>query len=84
MKIIILGISITAGLFLLLACTQTTNANKNNTATQTEKLMPNLSLTDTSLTKVVKTPEEWKKLLSPFEFYVLREQGTEPAFQNAY
>ena len=84
MKTIILALSISAGLLLLLACAQTTNANKNNTAPQSEKVMENLSLTDTSITKVVKTPEEWKKLLSPFEYYVLREQGTEPAFQNAY
>lgn len=27
--------------------------------------------------RVVKTPEEWRKVLTPEQFYVLREEGTE-------
>jgi peptide-methionine (R)-S-oxide reductase len=30
--------------------------------------------------KVIKTDEEWKTILSPEEYRVLRRQGTEPAF----
>lgn len=30
--------------------------------------------------KIVKTEEEWKKILSPEKFIVLRKKGTEPAF----
>lgn len=34
--------------------------------------------------KIVKTEEEWKELLSPEEYYVLRERGTEPPFAGKY
>jgi len=37
-----------------------------------------------AIEKVIKSPEEWKKLLTPEQFYILREKGTEYAFRNAY
>jgi peptide-methionine (R)-S-oxide reductase len=33
--------------------------------------------------KVIKTPEEWRKLLTAEQFHVAREQGTEQAFTGA-
>lgn len=34
--------------------------------------------------KIIKTEEEWKKQLTPQQYHVLREQGTEPPFGNIY
>jgi peptide-methionine (R)-S-oxide reductase len=37
-----------------------------------------------SIPKVVKSDEEWRKLLDPEQYRVTRHAGTERAFQNAY
>ncbi len=34
--------------------------------------------------KVVKTEDEWKQVLTKDQYYVLRQQGTEPAFTGKY
>ncbi len=37
----------------------------------------------TSLEKIVKSDAEWKKLLTPAQYAILRREGTEPAFSSA-
>jgi peptide-methionine (R)-S-oxide reductase len=32
--------------------------------------------------KLIKTNEEWKKILTPLQFHILREKGTEMAFSD--
>jgi peptide-methionine (R)-S-oxide reductase len=66
---------------LTVACSQTTKQAK---PTETKIVGNKPSLSDTSLTKVVKTPEEWKKTLTAYQYHILREQGTEPPFNNPY
>ena len=46
--------------------------------------LPSNVVIDMSKTKVQRTDAEWKKLLTPMQFRVARQQGTEPPFQGEY
>jgi peptide-methionine (R)-S-oxide reductase len=46
--------------------------------------LPSHVVIDMTKTQVQHTPEEWKKLLTPMQYRVAREQGTERPFQNEF
>ena len=60
--------------FGLTACAQNHQGQAGNTATE---------FADTP-GKVEKTDQEWKETLTPEQYYVLRQQGTEAAFTGKY
>jgi len=65
-------VGIVLSLFVMQACAQTTPAKKSET------------VTPSSITKVVKSEEEWKAILTPEQFRVARGHGTERAFTGKY
>ncbi|MFT3869173.1 MAG: peptide-methionine (R)-S-oxide reductase MsrB [Nibricoccus sp.] len=46
--------------------------------------LPSQAVIDMTQTKVKRTDAEWRKLLTPEQYRVARQQGTEPPFRNAY
>jgi peptide-methionine (R)-S-oxide reductase len=46
--------------------------------------LPSKVIIDLSKTAVQRTDAEWKQLLTPLQFKVARQQGTEPPFSNTY
>ena len=46
--------------------------------------LPSNVIIDMAKTPVQHTDAEWRKLLTPTQYDVARQQGTEPPFQNAY
>lgn len=55
----------------------------DKTAVRAQSAVP-ASHDSTHAYEVQRSPEEWKKLLSEQEYRILREAGTEPAFNNEY
>lgn len=68
-----------------MSCIQANEKERTASATsEINQKYPLLSLTDTSLKKVVKTNASWKKILTTEQYFILRDKGTERPFQNKY
>ena len=70
---------ITAALY---SCSDSSNhsALNNSEATMSQSLIPDTTWTN----NLEKTKDEWKKILTPEQFNITREQGTERAFSSEY
>ena len=73
--------TISCNLFFV-KCKSNHNNETKNTIIQTSPTSKNTTNMDT--TKVIKTEEEWKSILTDEEYHVLREAGTDRAFTGKY
>lgn len=66
-------------LLVILACTSETETQNLDVKSSNYE-----NPSDDTLKKVVKSEEEWKKILTPQQFEVTRKEGTEVAFTGEY
>lgn len=66
-------------ILLAVALTLTSCAQKNQSTKQAAKSVT-METTNNDTAKVEKTEEEWKQFLTPEQYHILREKGTESPF----
>lgn len=59
-----------------------TDMNKDTSSKSACALPSHVDLS--KVAKIQKSGDEWKKILTPLQYHVAREQGTEPPFRNEY
>ena len=86
-----LALTIVAGAALDMKTAQSTPSSSTGPATacavdggKSACGLPSNVVIDMAKTTVRHTDAEWRKLLTPVQFRVARQQGTEPPFQNEY
>jgi peptide-methionine (R)-S-oxide reductase len=72
------------GMALLGAHASVRSADAPKPVAQTVMQNPSNALSDSATNRVVKTDQEWKKILTSDQFYVTRKKGTERAFTGKY
>src|SRR5476649_94016 len=82
-----LVLAVTAALFATMKTTPPTSAKDALACSPGEKSacgLPSNVVIDRSNAQVQRADAEWKKLLTPIQYRVARQQGTEPPFQGEY
>lgn len=83
MNRLFLSISFLTAILILISCQSKTKAVTTKAEQSTTRAMSG-SVDSSGIGEIVKTPEEWKSILSSEEYRILREKGTERAFSGKY